>query len=126
MLKRDLLKHYTNQEDKMLIAQVLDKLEFCKKRNKIEHTDFLDIAQIGKIEKILKKMDKQQVCFYGGFSEAERKMLFLYPKKLMFLFETDNNQYDIFFKVLRITLPKEQYEKYKHQNYLGAIMKIRN
>ena len=37
MNKQELLNDYKNQEDKLLLAQILDKLEFSKTRNKIEN-----------------------------------------------------------------------------------------
>ncbi len=36
---------YKDNENKLLIAKVIDKYEFCKARNKITYTDFLDIAR---------------------------------------------------------------------------------
>ena len=43
MNKQELLSDYINQEDKLLLAKVLDKIEFCKTKNKIENTDFLNL-----------------------------------------------------------------------------------
>ena len=45
MNKQELLSDYKNQEDKLLLAKVLDKLEFSKARNKIENTDFLNLYE---------------------------------------------------------------------------------
>ena len=33
MNKQELLSDYKNQEDKLLLAKVLDKIEFCKTKN---------------------------------------------------------------------------------------------
>ena len=43
MNKQELLKDYKKQEDKMCIAQILDKIETSSKKDKIEYTDFLDM-----------------------------------------------------------------------------------
>ena len=55
MNKQELLKDYKNQEDKLLLAVILDKIEFCKSRNKIEYTDFLNLAEQDLADKFLKK-----------------------------------------------------------------------
>lgn len=36
---------YKDNENKLLIAKVIDKYEFCKTKNKITYTDFLDISR---------------------------------------------------------------------------------
>ena len=45
MNKQELLNDYKNQEDKLLLAKVMDRLEFSKARNKIENTDFLNLYE---------------------------------------------------------------------------------
>ncbi len=52
MQKKDLLQKYKKEEERLLVAKLLDKIEFCEKRNKIEYTDFLDEHQ----ENILKNV----------------------------------------------------------------------
>ncbi len=39
MKEQEILKDYKKQEDKMCLAQVLDKIEFVKTKGKIEYTD---------------------------------------------------------------------------------------
>ena len=41
-----MLADYKKQDDKLCLAQVLDKIEISNKRNKIEYTDFLDMYQV--------------------------------------------------------------------------------
>ena len=50
----DYYKFARDDEDRILISKLLDKIEFSKKRNKIEYTDFLDMTQIN----ILKSFKK--------------------------------------------------------------------
>ena len=50
MDKQKILNDYKKQEDKILLAQVLDKIEFSKQREKIEYTDFLDMYQIALVK----------------------------------------------------------------------------
>ena len=53
MEKQEILSEYKRQEDKILIAQVLDKIKFSQTRQKIEYTDFLDMYQISCVESFL-------------------------------------------------------------------------
>ena len=55
MNKQELLNNYKRQEDKMLLAQVLDKIEQMGKSQKIESTDFLDMYQVSLVQNFLKK-----------------------------------------------------------------------
>ncbi len=122
MNKQELLKDYRKQEDKLCLSQVLDKIEISSKREKIENTDFLDMYQVSLVENFLRKIQFKNFILYGGYEDAERKMLIIFPEKF------DNKMleknYDKIFKVVRITLPEEEKGKYTHRNYLGGIVKL--
>ena len=75
MDKQQLLKEYKKQEDKMCLAQVIDKIEMSKTRGKIESTDFLDMYQVSLVENFLKKNQIQNYELYGGYPDSERKIL---------------------------------------------------
>lgn len=122
MNKQDFLKDYRKQEDKMLLAQVLDKIEFVKARGKLEYTDFLDMYQISLVENFLKKMKFENYKLYGGYEEAERKVLIIYPDKYDEIMLEKN--YSKILKVVRVILPEEEKGKYTHRNYLGGIVKL--
>lgn len=122
MNKRDLLKDYRKQEDKICLAQILDKIELMQTRGKIEYTDFLDMYQISLVEIFLKKIKFENYKIYGGYDDAERKILIVYPEKY------DDNMleknYSKLLKVVRVTLDEEEKGKYSHRNYLGGIVKL--
>lgn len=122
MKNQDLLKEYRKQEDKICLSQVLDKIEFSKTREKLERTDFLDMYQVALVENFLRKMQFKNYKLYGGYGEAERKILIVYPDKY------DENMlaknYNKLLKVVRIKLPEEEKGKYSHRNYLGGIVKL--
>ncbi len=108
--------------DKLLIAKVLDKLKIVQAKNRVENTDFLDLAQKSIVEEILNKRKDENYLFFGGYKQAERTMLVLIP------FETSNENNDKIFSnimsAIRVSLPKELIGKYEHKSYLGAIMKL--
>ena len=68
--------------NELLYAKLEDKIRFCNTKNKITHTDFFTEPEIMKIEKYLHSMKVTNYFFYGGYEEANRKMLFFYPQKL--------------------------------------------
>ncbi len=122
MNKQELLKDYKNQEDKLILAIVLDKIEFCKSKNKIEYTDFLNLAQQDLVDKFLKKIGLKTYYFFGGAGEAERKILIIYPEKLTE--EMTRKNHSKMISVIKISLPIALDEEYDHRRYLGAIMKL--
>ena len=122
MNKQELLNEYKNQDDKMLLAKVLDKLEFSKARNKIENTDFLNLYEQDLVDKFLKKLKFKNYYFFGGTSEAERKVLIIYPEKLTE--EMARKNHDKIMSVIKIKVPVELNNEYDHRRYLGAIIKL--
>lgn len=122
MDKQKILNDYKKQDDKILVAKVLDKIEFCTKRNKIEYTDFLDMYQVALVKSLMKKIEFTNSILYGGFENAERKVLIVYPDEYNQNMVEKN--YSKIMKVVRVTLPKENIGNYTHRNYLGGIVKL--
>lgn len=111
---------YKDSEFKILVAKVIDKYEFCKTRNKITFTDFLNISEISIIEKILKEEKINNYSFFGGKEDADRSILIFYPEKISK--EMLEKNYEKILNVIRIELPHNI--KYEHREYLSGIMKL--
>lgn len=152
MEKQELLKQFTKPEDKLLVSKIYDKIKFTHTRNQIQTTSFLDGYEQTVVEKFLKLCQEKNFLLEGGFPEAERKMLFLFPDKLENLLsknatlqeaqkievelkieevpeieKTQNKALAIvkkFIKVISIILPKELQGTYHHREYLGGLMKL--
>lgn len=122
MDKQKILSDYKKNDDKILLAQVLDKIEFSKQRDKLEYTDFLDMYQISLVRSFLKKIDFENYILYGGFEGAERNVLIIYPEKYDVSMLQKN--YSKIIKVVRVALNDEDIGKYSHRNYLGGIVKL--
>lgn len=121
-MNRELLSNYKEKDDKILLAQVLDKIEMVEKKNKIENTDFLDLAQIELVEKFINKINIKNYMNYGGFEQAERKMFVFYPEK--FNSEIVEKNLSNIVQIVRIELPNDLKGKYTHRDYLGAVIKL--
>ena len=121
------MKICTKDEDKIVIAKLLDKVQFTKKRNYIQVTEFLDGYQQKIAKEVLEKLKHKEYVFYGGYEEAERKMLFLFPDKLIDLIQSslqNDKMIQDKIKVICINLPKDLKGKYHHRDYLGGLMKL--
>lgn len=121
-MNREILNDYRDKDDKILLAQILDKIEMTENKNKIENTDFLDMAQIELVQKFINKIKIENYITYGGFEQAERKMFVIYPEK--FNSEVVSKNLSNIVKIIRIELPDDLKGKYTHRDYLGAIIKL--
>lgn len=122
MEKQEILRKYTKEEDRLLIAKVLDKMEFAKLKNKITNTDFLDLYQKNLIQKLLNSIKCENYLFFGGNDQVEREVVIFYPEKLEKQFIEKN--YNNIMQIVEIILPNELQGKYTHRDYLGGIMKL--
>ena len=122
MQKVEILNEYKNQDDKILLSHILDKIEISKKKQEIQITDFLDMYQIVLVRNFLKKINFSEFIFNGGFENSERKVAIFYPENI----EEDevNQEFLKKCKIIKITLPEEEKGKYVHRNYLGGIIKL--
>lgn len=121
MNRQEILEKYSNPEDKLLVSKLLDKIEISKKRNIISTTEFLDLYQKSIVEKVL-KLVKCDFVFFGGYNDASRQMLIIYPEKLTIDMVKEN--YKEYMEIIRIKLPKNNVGEYVHKDYLSGIMKL--
>ena len=80
-MNRDILNDYREKDDKILLAQVLDKIEMCDNKNKIEYTDFLDLAQIELVQKFINKL--KIIFFMVALNRLKERYLLSIQKNLM-------------------------------------------
>lgn len=111
-----------NQEDKVFLSKVLDKIKLCNKEEKMQYTDFLDMYQIALVKNYLNKMNIKNFILYGGYEDSERKVLLIYPENCTEV--KAKEQFNKILKIIRIHLPEEDKGKYSHRNYLGGIVKL--
>lgn len=98
-----------DSEEKLIIAKLNDKIRLCKTRNRIVNTEFLNMYQENVIKKELEHIKMKNYIFFGGYEEAESKILILYPDKLKE--EIAENTISNMMKAIRIVLPNEQIRK---------------
>ena len=121
-MQKEVLKEYKKQEDRIILAQIVDKIEFSEIRKSIETTNFLDMYQISLVENFLRKIKFKNYILFGGYENAERKILIIYNQR--YEKEEIEKQYKEFFEVTRIILSDYDKGKFVHRNYLGGIVKL--
>lgn len=108
-------------ERKLLEAKIKDQYQFAISKNKITHTDFLNMAEKKIAEKYLRENGIRNYAFFGGNGEeSDRNILLFYSDK--FSDEMLQKNYDKILCGIRIVLPKELH--YEHRMYLSGIMKL--
>lgn len=122
MNKEEILKNYKNNDDKLLVSKMLDQIELCSKRDKIQNTGFLDERQKNILQKTLNRMKLENYIVFGGFEEAQRNTYIFYPEK--WNREIVEQNYDEVMQVIEVILPNELQGKYTHKDYLGGLMKL--
>lgn len=124
MNKSTILERYSNEEDRLLAAKILDKIKLAKTRNQIVNTDFLDMYQKKISQEILNIEKEKNYIYYYPCQEAEKAMLIIYPDKYEDIFVNKRFDYSNIAKLIRITLPNELKGTYAHKDYLSGIMKL--
>lgn len=61
-----------NQEDKLLLSKIFDKIKFCKQKNKITNSFFLNEYEVSLIMKELVKNKVSNYFFEGGYENARK------------------------------------------------------
>jgi len=127
MNKQEIIKQYGKDEDKILVAKILDKIQFASQKNQIQTIDFLDGYEQKIAQKVFNQVGYKTAIFYGGYEDAERKMIYFFPEKLMDLID-ENWQKDKMIqkemKAITIILPNDLKGQYHHRDYLSGLMKL--
>lgn len=109
-----------NQDNKLLLAKVFDKVRISNTQNKIVSTDFFNEFQVMFLNNQLLKEKCTNYFFYGGYEQALRKVLIVYPDKLNKDIAMEG--LNLIISVIKIKLPNEINGKLKHKDYLGVLM----
>lgn len=112
-----------SDDNKLLIAKLLDKIKFTKNKNKFETTDFLDLREQAILTEEINRIKFEQYKLWGGYDNSERKIILLFPEKIE-LDYIDNTVFDQFLTIIRVKLPNELNGQLEHRNYLGGLMKL--
>ncbi len=115
--KEAFLKRFVQPEDKLLLAKVLDQADLSLRRREVRFTFFLSPGHIYKFSKSLEYLKGDlNVCVFGGFPDAERKMIGFCPD----FFEITEADFPI--RAVEIEADKRFSASLSHRDYLGSIL----
>jgi len=106
--KTEILSSIPDKDDKMLISSVYDKLEQSIDKNYSSYSDFLDARQLSLVKRSFGFL-KEDLVFYGGILDAERKIV-----TVMYEYS------EIPIKIIKIKAPSD----ITHRDVLGSIMSL--
>lgn len=104
-----------NISEKQIEARVKDIFTIARKNREKKASNFLDPGQQQIAQDVAKSFPGVELCFEGGYEEAERKILVAYPEDLR------EEPFKLPLGALRITT-KDPDEYLGHRDYLGAIL----
>lgn len=107
-------------EDELLLSQIKDKIAECDKNSMITSTDFLDLRKQGIAVSFLKKQKGVRWTLYGGYEDAERKVVVFLPFYVddleAFLKDSPEEEPFVTFRA-----DKDNFSTLSHRDYLGAL-----
>ena len=105
-----------NTNHKLLIARINDLFSLCDKHCEMKCSDFLDGGELAVIEDEFQIPYGYNTLFFGGYENAERKVLCVFPEWQ----EPEESEVPI--SVIRFDVPK--FRKLTHRDYLGTLMSL--
>lgn len=116
MINREqILQHIKDEQLKLILIRVLDKAEGVLKRHEVKTTDFLTPAQAKHAKQILAGIDDISFIVAGGYADAERVLIVIYPDYL------EASSLEPAVAALEI-VGNSQFHNITHRDYLGAIL----
>ncbi len=101
----------TNNDE--LLRRVNDLINSVNKQNIVKHSHFLDERQCDMVLQIFKTNNSKYLLF-GGFENAKRKVLTIYPE----FFSAENITFPI--DIIKVTYREK--DILTHRDFLGALM----
>ncbi|MCL0067923.1 photosystem II S4 domain protein [Peptococcaceae bacterium] len=81
--KKELLNRCANNEEKMLLSRVLDNIQKVQKTNQPVTMGFCSPYELNLIFSVVKQFTEISVVANGGYDEAERRKVIVYPKHML-------------------------------------------
>lgn len=108
-----------NKEETLLIKKLSEKADRAYYSNIKEYSSFLDLNEQEVFKWNLKEFKDVNYVFYGGYPEAERKIICFYNSDLSIDVE-NMSEYPV--SILKVTNNSTQ--RCSHRDYLGAVLNL--
>lgn len=116
-------------EEREILRKIIeDKFDRFRSSDVMMVSDFLTMEEISSFSHFLRSFEKEGALLFGGYDEAERKMIVFTPEYLGVHDEAGLLEYfkenpeECPIKILECTVPKQEKVDLSHRDYLGALM----
>ncbi len=117
-----------NKELKLFYAK-LDDLQRRSMSGQIAHSSFMTPSEAYKAEKYFEaKGNKDRICFFGGYFDAQRKQIFLLPEYIAdcaqgeAVFDMIDEELDG--AIISLKICGSGFRRLTHRDYLGSILAL--
>ena len=107
-------------EEQLLIAVIQDKISECSNNSVITYTDFLDLNKQSDAVAYACRQSDVKWMLYGGYDDAERKMMIFIPYYIDDLIEFLKNDPESA-PWVAFRADKDNFSTLSHRDYLGAL-----
>ena len=115
-------------ENNLFLKKIEERARRAESSYAIEGGDFLTMEEQSRADRLMKSLRAQGAFFYGGYSEAERKIPVFMPDYTGV--DSEEAVVDHFIRepeecpliILDLKLPKQDHTVLSHRDYLGALM----
>ena len=104
-----------SDDDKLLSRRVLDWIELSENKYTAKYSAFLDNHQLEVCKSVLSYMNFINYSFYGGYENASRFVLGVFPPYSDFAVDTD-------FPIKPVLFSYRTEDELSHRDFLGALM----
>ncbi len=111
------LNHINEPEERLELAKILDLVDLANRRKVISFSHFLSPLIVSLAEPILKRCGDISYSVEGGYPEAERNMLAIYPDYHLGILDFPMCR-------LRMDVKSTSNQRITHRDYLGAILSL--
>ena len=105
-----------NDEERLLASHVADMCEASERRSCVKYSTFMNERQATVAMSVLSHLHCDSYRFYGGYENAERKMLCVYPSYS----ETEDGD----FPISAIEFSFRKADRLSHRDFLGSLMAL--
>ena len=119
---------FDTKEQKLFYAK-LDDLEKRSRGGVVCHSSFMTPSESFRAEKYFEaKGNKDKICFFGGYFEAQRKQIFLLPEYISYSAEEINIfdiiEDDLDGAITALKINGSGFRTLSHRDYLGSILAL--
>lgn len=117
-------------DSKIFLKIAQDRFERFSASGFIDSGDFLTLEEQSAGDRFVKSHMSDGVYYYGGYRDAERRLIIFIPEYLSIGSETEmykffeSNPDDCPVEVLRLKIPKQEKAVLGHRDYLGSLMAL--